>query len=280
MSRGLVLFLRSEIRETTLNPSHGVGAIEWKDQLSKGLRELPNLTIRLQNGSFTELQQATCNAELFSIYDRGGLKRTTRIGPIGEMIKPGTLLTVRDVISRIPDLRYLYEQTFENLSECYKSDIQLTGDVNNKSVRVSIIQRMNSGLLSFDQLTTNLRLPDELVPNNSVDEDKGEQVIRYSFDLTYQSEEELFKQLPAIQNDRNGSMFLVSPLPDGTRLSSTASLYIIAYAMSMLARYYPSTWLSIINRTRGDFAYPIMKAALSLVQGKFPELILQRLQHI
>ena len=31
MSRGLVLFLQSEARETTLNSSDGLGAIKWKD---------------------------------------------------------------------------------------------------------------------------------------------------------------------------------------------------------------------------------------------------------
>jgi hypothetical protein len=279
MSRGLVLFLRPDTRETTLNPSHGLGAVEWKDQLSKGIQILPDLRIEIQNGSFTELQEATCNAELFSIYEQGFLKRTRRIGSTDEKIKIGTLLTVRDVISRIPDLRYLFEQTFQNFSECYKADIQLAGNVDNKSVRV-IIQQTSLGLSSFDQIRTNLRLPDGLVPNNCVDEDNRKRVNEYSFSLTYPSEDELFKQLPAIQNDQNDYMFLVSPLPDGTRLSSTASLYIIAYAMSMLARYYPSTWLSIVNRTKGDFAYPIMKAALSLVQEKFPQLILQGLQYI
>jgi hypothetical protein len=63
MSRGLVLFLRSDARETTLNPLHGLVASEWKDQLSKGLQELPNLRIEIQNGTFTEPQEATGNAE-------------------------------------------------------------------------------------------------------------------------------------------------------------------------------------------------------------------------
>jgi hypothetical protein len=286
MSRGLVLFLCSDARETTLNPSHGLGAREWKDQLSKGLQELPNLRIKVQNGTFTELQEATGNAEQFTIADSGFGRHHTIIGnPTGETIKPGTSLTVRNVLSRIPDLRFLYRETFQMPSECYKSDIQLWADLNNKSVRISIIQPKNSDSLSFDQISTSLRLrlPNGVVQDVSDYEDQGEQATRYSFALPYQSEEEfkqVFAQLPAIQNGQGGFMFFVSPLDDRTRLSSFASLYIIGYTMSIMARYYPSSWLSIINRNRGDFAYPIMKAALSLVQDKFPELILQRLQNI
>lgn len=91
------------------------------------------------------------------------------------------------------------------------------GDVDNKSVRV-IIQQSNLGLASFDQIRTNLRLPDGLVQNNRV-EDNGKPVNEYNFNLTYPSEDELFKKLPAIQNDQYNYIFLVSPLPDGTRLS-------------------------------------------------------------
>jgi hypothetical protein len=66
-------------------------------------------------------------------------------------------------------------------------------------------------------------------------------VKEYSLDRRYQSEDELFKKLPAIQNDQYNYIFLISPLTDGTRASSTASLYIIAYATSMLAGYDPSS---------------------------------------
>ena len=69
----------------------------------------------------------------------------------------------------------------------------------------------------------------------------GKPVNEYILDLRYQLEDELFKKLPAIQNDQYNYIFLISSLPDGTRASSTASLYIIAYAMSMLARYDPSS---------------------------------------
>jgi hypothetical protein len=49
-------------------------------------------------------------------------------------------------------------------------------------------------------------------------------VKEYSLDRRYQSEDELFKKLPAIQNDQYNYIFLISQLHDGTRASSTASL--------------------------------------------------------
>jgi hypothetical protein len=86
-------------------------------------------------------------------------------------------LTVRDVLSRIPDLRYIYRETFQMPSDCYKSDIQLWVDGNNKSVRVRIYQPKNSDLLNFDQISVKLRLrlPNGIVPDTYDEEDQGEQ---------------------------------------------------------------------------------------------------------
>jgi hypothetical protein len=57
------------------------------------------------------------------------------------------------------------------------------------------------GLASLDQIKLNLRLPDRLVQNNYV-EDNRKPDNEYSFNLTYQSKDERIKKLPSIQNDQ------------------------------------------------------------------------------
>lgn len=71
---------------------------------------------------------------------------------------------------------------------------------------------------------------------------------------------------------------VVELLPDGLDLSSLSLLYLIAYSMGMLARYYPSKWLSLLNSSKGDFAFPLMKAATTVVENRFPQLVLQELE--
>jgi hypothetical protein len=46
LSRGAILFLRSNARQASLRPSHGLEVVDWNNILGLGLREIPNLTIR------------------------------------------------------------------------------------------------------------------------------------------------------------------------------------------------------------------------------------------
>ncbi len=94
------------------------------------------------------------------------------------------------------------------------------------------------------------------------------------------TELELLAKLPPIKTDREGRTYVVEPFPNGLDLSSLSLLYLIAYSMGMLARYYPSKWLFLLNSGKGDFAFPMMKAATRLVEDWFPVLVLRELKSI
>jgi hypothetical protein len=64
----------------------------------------------------------------------------------------------------------------------------------------------------------------------------------------------------------------------GLEFSSLCLIYLVAYSMRMLARYYPSKWLSLLNSGKGEFAFPLMQAAGALVAEIFPRLIVQNLE--
>jgi hypothetical protein len=66
-------------------------------------------------------------------------------------------------------------------------------------------------------------------------------------------------------------------MADGTVLSPTLALYVVAYTMGMLVRYFPSTWMALIGRRAGDRMFPLLREASSLIVGRFPSLIVREL---
>ena len=45
----------------------------------------------------------------------------------------------------------------------------------------------------------------------------------------------------------------------------------------MLARYYPSLWVTLLSGGPGDFAYPLLSSAARLVEDVYPTVVLAEL---
>jgi hypothetical protein len=88
---------------------------------------------------------------------------------------------------------------------------------------------------------------------------------------------ELVTQLPPLKSDARGQTYLVTPLSGGVRASTLSLLFTASYALGMLARYYPTQWLGLLGRQKGDFTLPLLKATIRLIQTRFPSLILREL---
>jgi hypothetical protein len=80
-----------------------------------------------------------------------------------------------------------------------------------------------------------------------------------------------------VKQDINGLTYIINPLPNGLKLSSLSYLFLASYCIGMLVRYFPAHWLSIINRSKGDQVYPLLKAMSNLIETKFPKLVLDEL---
>jgi hypothetical protein len=135
----------------------------------------------------------------------------------------------------------------------------------------------SSGQPDENELRSSLNLPSDIALSVS-NEAWPYQVKNIRYRITHSTKSELQAQLPPIKSDREGNTFVVAPLPGDLDLSSLSLLFLVAYSMGMLARYYPSKWLSLLSSHKGDFAFPLMKAAATLVEERFPTLVLQDLE--
>jgi hypothetical protein len=80
--------------------------------------------------------------------------------------------------------------------------------------------------------------------------------------------------------DSIGQSYVVPPFASAVQLSRLSMLYLVSYSLGMLARYHPTRWLSLLTGGEGDASYPILNAALDLVEGSYPDAILREFERV
>jgi YaaC-like Protein len=275
LSRGLILFLDVSLRECSLPASHGIEAVGWQNAQG-GIDQLPNLPLKITGGTFGALSKATNNVERCLIH--AAPKSAPPHRPLSRTgtttIKIPATISIKMVLERLPDLSTIFATTFGSSPKCYQAIIFfLSGDT---QTDVFIVET-DLGLPDADAIRSAFALPAGVSLPIS-DEVWPYKVKNISFRIKHSSESELLAKLPPVKSNKEGNTYVVELLPDGLDLSSLSLLYLVAYSMGMLARYYPSKWLSLLNSNKGDFAFPLLKAATTVVEERFPQLVLQELE--
>jgi hypothetical protein len=68
LSRALILFLQPAAKEENLGQSHGLTVNMWQQTLAPGIRHVPDLQIRVTNGTFAELANAAKRTDRTKVY--------------------------------------------------------------------------------------------------------------------------------------------------------------------------------------------------------------------
>jgi len=71
------------------------------------------------------------------------------------------------------------------------------------------------------------------------------------------------------------TLHIVDPLDNDTRYSQLAMTYLVSYVLGMLARYFPTHWISLASGEKGDGLWPAINAAQRYVDQAFPELVIE-----
>ena len=276
LSRGLILFLDASMRESSLPPSHGIAAEDWQNVLSGGIDKLPDLPLKITGGTFAVLSKATSNVDRCLVHGVpiSDPPRHLLLRAGTATIKTPTTINIQMVLERVPDWSTTYATTFGSSPKCFQAMLVILSE--NTQTDVHILET-ELGLPDACDIRSAIGLPADipLSPSDLVGLYKVNNIF---YRINHASQSELLAKLPPIKSDREGNTYVVEPLPNGLDLSSLSLLYLIAYSMGMLARYYPSKWLSLLNSNKGDFAFPLMKAATTVVEDRFPQLVLQELE--
>jgi hypothetical protein len=274
LSRGLILFLRPSHRETSLKQSHGLSVVDWGQQLSAGVQNLPLVRIHVEGGTFSELADATQNHERSLIWTAPYPNRAA-LNQVGASEYPSAFeLTAKDILGRLPDVAPLYEEVFSALPACVPAFVFHLSASTQTDLDVFPL----NGRLIEDRALRELYIRSDVTEfRQAAKHNFHRDGPHWSWRIKHMSVEEMEAALPAIATESGGALYFIAPFPNGVRMSTLSLLFVASYVVGMLARYYPTHWLSLLGRQKGDFTLPLLQKTLKTIELRFPELVLAEL---
>lgn len=276
LSRGLILFLDAKSSESSLKSGHGIGVNQWNETLAKGLDQLPNVMVKFSKGTFMELLTVTRNIERWRVNTAPFPSSYFGETSLEPNLKQGISITLDDILSRIPELSESYTDVFNKFPNCFETNIFILDE--KTYTDISLIET-TKGMPDEAIIRKIFNIPREVTFTYRNQSHFLPNLRHMEFRINHENKLDLENKLPHIKNSGNNSYwnYIIAPIKDGIRFSSLTSFYILSYFTGMLVRYYPSQWQSLINRSKGDIAFPILIKGINLLEEKFPSLILDEL---
>lgn len=233
LATGLVLFKNQSLREESFKPSHGLARHRWKETLGEGINGVLTLQASVTGGTFRELAESAWPWYVTKLYS--GDVRKKELYP--ELLPLGPT-------------KFVHDRSTLSLADLISRSKYTGGD--------------------FGSITTDRnRLHRATV--------RFEYGITFLFDGSIPEglnlEQRFARESPSIPLFHYGGeaqMSVVEDFPNGDRFSELIKLYLIAYMLGMLARYFPSKWMSLIRNERGSGAQPLLAKAARSIETDFP----------
>ena len=257
MCRGLILFLSHTLRENGLSHAHGLTVKGWGEELAKDTGDVAKLAITLNaDGTLAELIEATKRASLL----RNNSSKPN-FTSICDPLPANGEVTLIDLLSRIPEAR---SQLMRWRVERNAVAIWPQGKHADGAVHI----RVDPPYTSEDVTAV---LGDSVTP---VSEQGG--VLTYAV----QTDLALYYTDCAGPPWDIGTLVALRPMPGGLELSKLAMAFVASYALGMLARYYPSHWVSMLQNIKHDRALPTLLAVLEHIERDVPRMVAEFLEHV
>lgn len=264
LSRGLILTLKPRLKEQALKKSHGISISNWDEALKS--KKFENLKISVGDGSLLELIEATKNINyLKATVNAINFKSTLRIP------EKGYNVTLEHLYWYLPDLANEFE-VWTNSSFPSPIAVVPNAKYDDESNRRSI--RLIKG--NIDENFINLVFPDKYCSNIEINEDSEDSSYFY---ISYDNN----GWMPNITQKWDGPFGIgdactVPVLADNKGFNTVSTMYALSYIYGMMARYYPSSWISLGRVEKGDRIYPLIHRTLSFIESKFPVVVLDFLR--
>lgn len=250
LSKGLILALDPKLSETHLKASHGLEIKNWKEIIKS--KDFGKLQVTVGDGSFSELLNATENTN----YLRANSSVVNWKSQLKRPLK-GSVINLEQLIQYFPDLSVEFKSwTGRELDfiviQSAKHDP--LSDISEIKVR---------GVLSKEAL-------EKIFPSS------------YCANLTYENNVIKFHSTtwgPNITQIWSGPFEIGNPcaipvIHNDIGLNLVSGMFMISYVFGMLARYYPTAWISLRRGGKGDKIYPFAYRIMQFIDEKYPRVIL------
>lgn len=254
LARAVTLFLNPKLtHESTLTSGHGLEVVNWNElHEERSDRGFPQLNIKTTKGLFTDLNKATDGRAVFYA-NSSAPNWPIKLGKISL----GTVINLADIIGLLPDLWQEYEQWTgvkkerAELQSCKLNNPtpnENTLEINTEQSVDECKKLISTGLISVTQKSENKI---QLIFRTGANF-QPVQLHHGAFDI--------------------GDTLLVPPIDTKHAFSTIAIYYILAYVMSMLARYRLTDWLAVWQREKGDSARPVFEQIMGVIQDEYLQI--------
>lgn len=269
LARGATLLKSREKREESLTPGHGLVTVEWPKVLHDGIANVLNLAVQATKGTFSEFVGAIGNCQTYSWRQQDNCNGFFR-NDFGEVkyLRDSSTITLGDLLSREKDLAAEYEIANDGWGN---TDFGRVVALDN-ALRVIFMPTSHVDVASAIQsygFPANATVSLKPMANNLP-------IQTIVVDITASGEDR--KKVAPLAFDQDKEVgWLVRPFSNHDNMIDIHRMYIEAFIVGMLSRYFPSKWMSLLRSEKGDIARSVILAAVARIEAKFPQLICDQL---
>jgi len=269
LGRGFTLLRDGSKREESLTPGHGLTTMEWPKTLQPGISEVLELRVQCAKGGFQEFVEAAGNGQSYAWLDEQGQLGHFR-NDFGEVafLSDGSHVSLGDLLSREADLISEYETVNRGW-----------GNIDLGTV-VALQDRLRLHFAPVQGVDLKTALASYKFPNNIQISNQHHPRIPMlqTICVDLPSVGEYRKKLaPMATGQENQVSWLVRPLPNGDNIADIHRIYLEAYILGMLSRYFPSKWMGLLRSEKGDVARSVILAAVARIESHFPKLLREQI---
>ena len=266
LSRGLILLNDTTKTEDDLQGSHGLKVVRWKPLLKDGIGSVLELEIKTTKGTFRELTACCPNRHRersFREAPTGMLHVDYSLGRVA-FADDNSTLTLDALLSRLMATAPDYQRITGRQRKWVPASVTSTRDETRFAIHANTIP---------DELSDLLQDPDVHLGATDLTPPGERPTGQRAFTLIFKHlpHHGHHRKLPFFHySDGSPSMDVILSFPNGDKLNEFFKLYLVSYILGMLARYYPSKWMTLLRGGQGDFAQPLLVASIDAIESLFP----------
>jgi YaaC-like Protein len=265
LSRGVTLLKDSNKREESLTPAHGLTVEDWAKTLHAGIADVLKLKVQCSRGTFPEFVKAVGNSQSYTWLDQNvrtsGFKN--EFGKVN-FVTDSSFISLGDLLSREKDLASEYEIANDGWGNTDFGHVVAL----DSCIRVHFIpiqgRDIESAISSycFPSTSSISCRPSPVYP----------QLQTHCVEIPASGEDRKKIVPMALDQDKNVG-WLIRPFPNGDNLIDIHRMFVEAFMLGMLCRYFPSKWMSLLRGDKGDIARSVILATIVRIESKFPQLL-------
>ena len=275
LSRGAILLTNAGKKGESLAQSHGLKEVNWRGTMSGGIKNILDLGIQAERGTFLELVESIRNVHSTHYFRHQLKSKAVLQHDLGDInfSKTHDLLTLGDLLSRLKQTMHSFQgvtgkdpKWFPTTVTTYAAETHFLLYTKPPDEVLKLVDQTSVTIQPMPKGWPNMTLP---IPQKGL-------VFRHEPGAAHQSKFPLFHD-----NEKSpGLMQGIADFPNGDKLNEFFKLYLTSFILGTLARYFPSEWMALLSGSPGDFTRPLIFQGVEAIESEFPaELSKQVSQH-